>query len=120
MFLQLLLVAVYNFQVFAGHGDVVNIECNDGEDVIARSDKNGVVSFSTCIAHQFESISDVLVPDMAALLRAIHSFQELQDHTFVLHHSRDVHLTWVRLITWLRHQGSEAESTKSDKDLDSF
>lgn len=72
----------YNFQVLAGHGDVVDIEEDDRECAVLHVDEDNVVGFSTWIIHQFDCILDVSVLAVAALFSTLHCLHQPQDCSF--------------------------------------
>ena len=76
MLLQFLLIAQDDFNVFADHHEVVDIEGYDRGFAVSEVDEDSMVRFCAGVAHVLEPGLNVFVPDMAALFGAIDCFYE--------------------------------------------
>ncbi len=82
MHFQFLFVLLYNLNAFTGHGDIVNVEGKDGEGVTLNACEYHMIGFGAFLAHYFEGVMDVFIPDVPPLFHAIYCLYQLQDHAF--------------------------------------
>ena len=87
--LEFLLIANDYFQVFAGHSEVINIECNDRYFAVLEADKDSMIRLGAGIAHHLKPGIDIIVPHMASLFGAVDGFDESEYHAF-----RDIKTWW--------------------------
>jgi len=80
MFTKFCLVLKDALQTFGDLAHVVYIKSDNIRSGIRRwVHKDHVVSFSACVAHISESVTNLDVPYLAALLGAVNAFLELED-----------------------------------------